>query len=190
MDTTLTLKGRVGTDLVTMKTSSNVRGVRFRMAVSQWRRNDDGSYQDLGSRWYTIRAWGKLAQYVLASVHKGDPVVVCGRPSAHAWVNATGETMADLVITAQVVGHDLNYGTARFYKNGGDAPALVHHDQNGDAAQAQPSVKDSDFMTHQDTSAPHEEPPSVFGAQYEDATGEEADNDQPDPLDEESLVVF
>lgn len=190
MDTTLTLKGRVGTDLVTMKTSSNVMGVRFRMAVSQWRRTADGGYQDLGSRWYTIRAWGKLAQYVLASVHKGDPVVVCGRPSAHAWVSGNGETMADLVITAQVVGHDLNYGTARFYKNGGDAPAMVGHNENGEAAQEEPSISDTEFMTRQNSSLPQEESPSVFGSRYEDATSEDADNDQSDTIDEDSLVVF
>lgn len=141
MDGTLTLRGRVGTDLLTLRTKDGTLGVRFRLAVTQRRRTDAGSYEALGTRWYSIRAWGRLAHYTLACVHKGDPIIMVGRPHAQAWTNSDGEVMSDLGITAHIIGHDLNYGTATFYKNGGKAPELEHgladstNSQTGPVAQ-------------------------------------------------------
>lgn len=125
MDGTMTLRGRVGTDLQTSRTKTGTLCVRFRLAVSQWRRTDSGNYEELGVRWYSIRAWGRLAEYVLPSVRKGDPVVIVGRPMANAWTDGAGEIRSDLVFNAVAMGHDLSFGTATFHKRGGPAPTIT-----------------------------------------------------------------
>lgn len=159
MDGTLTLRGRVGSDPTSSRTKSGALSVRFRLAVTQWRRTDEGKYEDLGARWYTVRAWGRLATYVQASIHKGDPVVLVGRPIANAWANSAGEVMSDLVIHAHVLGHDLNYGTTTFFKNGGTAPALSTdtHSQGASAVSvnAHSTPSDSEFHTPLSVSDPN-----------------------------------
>ncbi len=125
MDATMTLRGRVGTDLQTSRSKTGALCVRFRLAVSQWRRTDSGNYEELGVRWYSIRAWGRLAEYVLPSVRKGDPLLVVGRPTANAWADASGEIRSDLVFNAVSIGHDLNFGTSGFRKGGGSAPVIT-----------------------------------------------------------------
>lgn len=143
MEGTLTLRGRVGTDLTTVKTKSGTLGIRFRLAVTQWRRTDQGGYEDLGARWYSVRAWGKLARYTLASIRKGDPVVVVGRPQAQAWTNHAGEILSDLLISAQIIGHDLNFGTTSFYKNGGQVPPLMDASPEPVSSDAPPAAADN-----------------------------------------------
>lgn len=138
VDTTMTLRGRVGTDLQTSRTKTGTLCVRFRLAVAQWRRTDSGDYEEIGVRWYSIRAWGRLADYVLPSIRKGDPVIVIGRPSANAWADHEGEIRADLVFTAVAVGHDLNYGMTRFNKHGGTMPVVGEAPQG--TASSEPSM--------------------------------------------------
>lgn len=125
MDATMTLRGRVGTDLHTSRSKTGALCVRFRLAVSQWRRTDSGNYEELGVRWYSVRAWGRLAEYVLPSVRKGDPLVIVGRPTANAWTDGAGEIRSDLVFNAVTIGHDLNFGTSNFRKGGGSAPVIT-----------------------------------------------------------------
>lgn len=148
MDGMLTMRGRIGSDLTSLRSKSGTMGARFRLAVTQRRRTDSGEYEDLGSRWYSVCAWGRLANYAMASLHKGDPIFLQGRPSASAWVNNSGEIHSELNITAYIMGHDLNYGTTRYYKNGGEAPILpaVANEEPTDT-HINPDVSDSDFMT-------------------------------------------
>lgn len=92
--------------------------VRFRIAVPQWRRTDSGDYEDLEPRWYTVRAWDRLAQNITTSLSKGQPVIVVGRPVSNAWVDSNGQIHSEIVINATAVGHDLSQGSAMFFKRG------------------------------------------------------------------------
>lgn len=113
-DTTITLRGRVGTQLYAQKTGSGQMSIRFRLAVTNWFATSTGELAQARTNWYTIRAWDRLAENALASVHKGEPVLVMGRPTANAWVDKDGEQHSEVVITAQSIGHDLANGRTQY----------------------------------------------------------------------------
>lgn len=106
------LRGRVGSDLKSMTTQSGTKGVRFRLAASQWRITDSGQYQEREPRWYTVCVWDRLAKNLMSSVEKGTPIIVSGRPSARAWIGPDAEARAELVINASFCGLDLVFGPA------------------------------------------------------------------------------
>lgn len=113
-ENTLVLRGRMGTDIVTKTFDGGRMVARFRLAATQWRRRDDGTFEDLKPRWYTVKVWERLAENVLHSVVKGQPLIVVGRPVAEAYTGKDGELVGELVVSAISVGHDLAYGRASF----------------------------------------------------------------------------
>ena len=113
---TVILRGRVGSDLRSMTTQSGTKGVRFRLAASQWRINDSGKYEERDPHWYTVCVWDRLARNLLSSVEKGTPIIVSGRPSARAWIGSDSEVRAELVINASFCGIDLAFGPAAVMK--------------------------------------------------------------------------
>ena len=116
-DTTITLRGRVGTDLAATRTKNGQMTVRFRLAVTNWFASADGVLTQGRTHWYTVRAWERLAENVFQSLRKGEPVIVVGRPTANAWIaKDDGLARSELVITAQSIGHDLANGRARYEK--------------------------------------------------------------------------
>ncbi|WP_165215236.1 single-stranded DNA-binding protein [Schaalia sp. ZJ1691] len=116
-DTTMTLRGRVGTQLKIYRTQSGQLIARFRLAVPRWRITDSGEFVEERTRWYSVSAWDRLAENLVPSLVKGDPVVVVGRPVASGWTDREGNARAELTINAQTVGHDLTKGKTRFTAN-------------------------------------------------------------------------
>lgn len=112
----LVLRGRIGTDVATKRFEGGRMVARFRLAATQWRRRDDGTFEDLKPRWYTVKVWERLAENVLRSVRKGEPLIVVGRPVAEAYTSKGGELVGELAVSAISVGHDLAYGCAVFEK--------------------------------------------------------------------------
>lgn len=111
----VSLRGRVGNTIDYYSYPSGTIGARFRMAVSKKGRDELNQWHDLGATWYTVRAWGKLADNVQRSLRKGDPVLVSGRLEVNPWQNEqTGQHGVELVIVADSVGHDLNFGMSAF----------------------------------------------------------------------------
>lgn len=124
--TTIALRGRVGS----VPAAYELKGksgeppkpdpditVRFRLGVSRWRRTDGGVFVQDETHWYTVRVWGQLAKNVMRSVGKGDPLLVVGRPSANAWLDRDAkEARAELVVTADAIGFDMNHGMSRFIR--------------------------------------------------------------------------
>lgn len=113
---TVILRGRVGSDLRSMTSQSGTKGIRFRLAASQWRINDSGKYEERDPHWYTVCVWDRLAKNLLSSVEKGTPIIVSGRPSARAWIGPDSEARAELVINASFCGIDLAFGPAAVMK--------------------------------------------------------------------------
>lgn len=60
---------------------------------------------------YTRRA---LARNVLASVKKGQPLVVTGRLGSSEWQADDGTQRHTLTLQAEAIGHDLTFGTTAF----------------------------------------------------------------------------
>ena len=138
---TVILRGRVGSDLRSMTTQSGTKGIRFRLAASQWRINDSGKYEERDPHWYTVCVWDRLAKNLLSSVEKGTPIIVSGRPSARAWIGSDSEARAELVINASFCGIDLAFGPAAVMK-----PKIPQHN-----VQESSTVEAGEYAAQSDT---------------------------------------
>lgn len=138
---TVILRGRVGSDLRSMTSQSGTKGIRFRLAASQWRINDSGKYEERDPHWYTVCVWDRLAKNLLSSVEKGTPIIVSGRPSARAWIGPDSEARAELVINASFCGIDLAFGPAAVMK-----PKIPQHN-----VQESSTVEAGEYAAQSDT---------------------------------------
>ena len=138
MSDLMVLRGRVGTNL-TLHRPEDGGGrsfVRFRMVVPRARRNDSGKWEDGEPRWHTVRAWGPLAENMASSLRKGQPLVVIGRPAAHAWVGQDGEIRTELAINAFTAGHDMGFGITNYRRL---APVRPSEEEEGPEIRIIPS---------------------------------------------------
>lgn len=115
MSDQMILRGRVGTGVTLRRAEEGGRSfARFRMVVTRSRRKDDGQWEDGEPQWHTVRAWGALAEHLHVSFHKGQPIVVVGRPAVQAWISRDGELRSELAVNAITAGHDLGLGVGMF----------------------------------------------------------------------------
>lgn len=126
---TMVLRGRVGSEVTFKNEPDSKPYARFRMAVSRSRRTDDGTWEEMESNWYTVKAWGILARNLAFALRKGHPIVVVGRPAAQAWKNDENQVLSALAIHAITIGHDLGLGVSTFSRidreSGGQSTAPV-----------------------------------------------------------------
>lgn len=118
-ETYLTMTGHVGGDVLSKQMNSGVALASFRLAstprVYDRSRN---TWVDRPTTWLTVECWRGLAQNVVDSVQRGQPVIVTGRLKTSEWKDEeSGELRSRLVLDAISVGHDLSRGTAVFSKN-------------------------------------------------------------------------
>lgn len=116
---TVVLRGRAGSDvsLYTPEEEGKRTFARFRMAVPRARRRDDGTWEETEAQWYTIRAWGALADNAYLSIRRGVPLVVVGRPTSQAWIGKDGVLRSEVAINAQTMGPDLAMGATLFRRH-------------------------------------------------------------------------
>jgi len=112
-ETQITFSGWVGTDVTVSETRSGPVAT-FRVGSTP-RRLIAGTWQDLPTNWFTVKAWRGLAENVSASVRRGDAVVVTGRFTADVW-EKDGERSVRSTVVATSIGHDLTRGTSIFSK--------------------------------------------------------------------------
>ncbi|MDF2992472.1 MAG: single-stranded DNA-binding protein [Microbacterium sp.] len=86
----------------------------FRLAVSERRFDRERSqWVDGHTNYYAVSVFGELGRNALASVRKGERVVVAGRLRLREWENETKRGVsAD--VTADAIGHDLRWGVTQF----------------------------------------------------------------------------
>lgn len=114
MSDTITLTGLVATTPRHIVTAEGLPITSFRLASTQ-RRFDrtDQKWVDAGTNWYTVTAFRTLAANTVASVFKGQRVLVTGRLRVREW--QTDERAGTTVeIDADAIGHDLSFGTSAF----------------------------------------------------------------------------
>jgi single-strand DNA-binding protein len=123
MTDTITVTGNIATPPEHKRTPAGVAITTFRVA-SGLRRYDSAtsSWIDSGTNWYTVSTYRRLAEHAMASLHKGDRVILTGRLRLREW-----ETGIKKGITAEIdadsIGHDLLFGTSRFEKDAAPAAA-------------------------------------------------------------------
>lgn len=114
-NTSVTLIGRVGSK--PSRYGNSQQGIcTFRLASSRgYYDRATGKWKEQSTTWVTVKTYRTLADNVLRSVRKGEPVIVSGSLITESWTDrATGELRAMNVIEANAVGHDLSRGTADF----------------------------------------------------------------------------
>lgn len=115
-ETTVTLQGRVGGDVV-LRQAAGSPVANFRVACTPRRRTKEGGWVDGPTQWWSVTAWRWLAEHCAASLHRGDAVVVHGRVDMRTYVNKAGVETLDVQVEAVTVGHDLTRGTSSFTRS-------------------------------------------------------------------------
>jgi single-strand DNA-binding protein len=75
-----------------------------------------GEWVDRETVWLDVVCWKALADHVVASIHKGDPVLVRGRLRVSTWESEQGPRQS-IQVVATSVGHDLSRGRATFTRH-------------------------------------------------------------------------
>jgi single-strand DNA-binding protein len=125
-------------------TSEGLAITSFRLASSQRRFNKNTNQWENGTtNWFTVSAFRQLALNLASSVNKGDRVVVIGRMRIREWENDGGKSGTIVEISADSVGHDLNWGSATFsriVRSASLTSATGANDAAGDGAVAADST--------------------------------------------------
>ena len=123
MTDTITVTGNIATPPEHKRTSGGVAITTFRVASGQ-RRYDSAtsSWTDSGTNWYSVSTYRRLAEHAMASLHKGDRVILTGRLRLREWDTGAKKGIA-VEIDADSIGHDLLFGTSTFEKDAASAPA-------------------------------------------------------------------
>jgi single-strand DNA-binding protein len=136
----ITLTGLVATEPKHLTTTEGLPITSFRLASGQgWYDREAKNWVDKGKNWYTVSAFRRLALGTAASLSKGDRVIVTGRVRFREW-SSSGKEGTSIEIDADAVGHDLNWGTARYTRTMGGSDGA----QTPDPSVA-PSAPDDDL---------------------------------------------
>lgn len=133
MTDTITLTGLVATTPRHMVTPEGLRLTSFRLASDRRRPDQDQTaWTDGDTNWYTVTCRDELAANASASVEKGQRVLVSGQVRIRDW-QTEGSQGTSIEVEADTLGHDLQYGTAKFTR-----PALTAaraHERGGSRAE-------------------------------------------------------
>jgi len=148
----VTLIGNVVTDVSGTTTPSGAEVAWFRLASTP-RRYDraTGRWIDGDTSYVRVSCWRLLARNVVASLSKGDPVVVTGRLRVREWVKDDRRGIA-VEIDASAVGHDLARGISRFVRPA--RPVALPVGPERDAVEAATVDADRDERLDRDVELP------------------------------------
>lgn len=163
MTDTITVRGFAGNTPEIRYAESGKEVTTLRLgSTPRWRNVHTGEWSSGSTNWYTVAAFGRLADNVAASIRKGDPVVVVGRPKVRDWENQDGVTGTDMEISAQCLAHDLTFGRTAFTKVSASASRTTESGESG--SQDNGGERDPDAVAqHQEGSAPQEPQASADG---------------------------
>jgi single-strand DNA-binding protein len=106
-ETPITVVGRLVSDPV--RRSVGAQDVaKFRLASNARRRAEDGSWGPGDSLFVNVNCWGRLVTGVVASLKKGDAVVVTGSIHTSEYDDRDGIRRSSLELRAHAVGPDLS----------------------------------------------------------------------------------
>ncbi|MCI1672705.1 MAG: single-stranded DNA-binding protein [Bifidobacterium tibiigranuli] len=112
----ITITGFVGANPIGFGREGKTGGCSFRVGSTRsYFHAASGEWKDQPTTWLTVKAFRTLAVNVLASVRKGDPVIVSGLLNTEEW-QQDGGNRSRIVIEASAVGHDLSRGVDSFQR--------------------------------------------------------------------------
>lgn len=158
MTDTMTVIGVIGTDPRSIDTANGTAMTSFRLASAQ-RRYDRGTQRwvDASTNWYTVNAFNGLAGNALASLARGDRVIVTGRLSIRAW-EAGGKSGTDVSLSADGIGHDLAWGTTSYSRTVGRSSAPGAPTAAADWSETAPAAPGGEAAGDWGAVAPAESP--------------------------------
>jgi len=107
-ETPITIVGRLVSDPV--RRSVGTQDVaKFRLASNARRRTEDGNWVPGDSLFVNVNCWGRLVTGVVASLKKGDAVVVSGNIYTSEYDDRDGNRRSSLEMRAHAVGPDLSH---------------------------------------------------------------------------------
>jgi single-strand DNA-binding protein len=117
-NTPITIVGNLGADPELRYTSSGLAAASFNVAVAHRKYDRQANeWQDAGTTWYRVNAWRNLAENAANSLTRGTRVVVTGSLASRAWEDREGNKRESWEITADALGPDLSYATARVMRS-------------------------------------------------------------------------
>jgi single-strand DNA-binding protein len=102
MNPEITLVGRLGMD--PEKIGNNNSGVRLRVVTSDRAKNQTGEWIDKDTSWWTVKLWNKSAEQALATLKKGQEVMVRGTIFQDSWTDKDGSTKTTYEIRGESIG--------------------------------------------------------------------------------------
>lgn len=130
--TVITVVGNVVNTPELRVTNSGIHFTTFRLAATpRWYNATRGSWESGTTSFYGVTAFRALGANALASLAKGQPVVVHGRLRVNQFERADKSLGMRAEIDAVSIGHDLALGVAEFRK--GTAALPDEHDRLADA---------------------------------------------------------
>lgn len=135
-ETPLTVIGRIVTD-PTRRRVGQQEVVRFRIASNSRKRTEGGEWEPGNSLFLSVNCWGRLGTGVIASVNKGDAVIVTGHVYTSEYEDREGVRRSSAELRAIAVGPDLSWYFARIEKiNAGSTPVVGPLDPPSDADES------------------------------------------------------
>jgi single-strand DNA-binding protein len=86
---------------------------KFRVASNRRAQQPDGTWQTVETNYWRCTAFAHLAEKVIDTLEKGDPIILRGRPTINAWETPEGEKREQLEIIAETVGMDIKFRNER-----------------------------------------------------------------------------
>lgn len=119
---TISITGTLGKDPEGKTSNAGKPFARFSLAWSESSKDQNGQWMDGPTQWVQVTCFGRVAQNLVASLHKGDRVNVTGRIKPESWSSQQGEQTV-LALTADSVSPDLTFASVQVQKNpkGGQA---------------------------------------------------------------------
>lgn len=108
MSANITILGNLIADPELRFTPNGKALATFTVVSSKSTKNDDGTWNNTDSTFWSVKAWGKTAENVAETIAKGMSVIVVGTAVQEEWNDkTTGEKRSKIGITAWSVGPDL-----------------------------------------------------------------------------------
>ena len=112
----ISITGTLGKDPEGKTSNAGKPFARFSLAWSESSKDQNGQWTDGPTQWVQVTCFGRVAQNLVASLHKGDRVNVTGRIKPESWPSQQGEQTV-LALTADTVSPDLTFASVQVQKN-------------------------------------------------------------------------
>jgi single-strand DNA-binding protein len=108
MSIQVTLVGRLGAD-PELKFGQNGKGICKLRVVTSGRRMVDGKWEDVDTTWWSVTAFGPVAEQCVEYLSKGSAVVVVGKAKEDVWTDKDGNERRSVAVLADTVAQDLRW---------------------------------------------------------------------------------